>query len=107
MEISFRTTAAGGLLSRVALISRTGTWAISGPGIAPGWPWLPCLLERPPSKAKVRKVFRARAISTQDTQSSRSKALPGEETPRLTSAFHVSAAFSWPPPEQFNSPFLI
>lgn len=38
MEISFHTTAARGLLSRVALITRMGTWAISGPGTAPGWP---------------------------------------------------------------------
>jgi hypothetical protein len=52
MEISFHTTVARGLLSRVALITRMGTWAISEPGIAPGWPSSPCLLERPLQKAQ-------------------------------------------------------
>lgn len=52
MEISFHTTVARGLLSRVALITRMGTWAISGPGTALGWPSSPCLLERLLQKAQ-------------------------------------------------------
>lgn len=108
MEISFHTTAARGLLSRVALITRMGTGPFQDLGqCQDGLSHLTCWKDLYKKQSGERCAGAERsALKILRVQGWRCSSLWRRRHHGLLLPLHLRAAF-WPPPEQLNAPFLI